>query len=108
MCSVPTLKSFCRAFGVAAFAAWIVPVVASADIQLAQSAAEGEAARAAKEIELGEEKKRQDDKQDARDTRARAQEGLRLEGEVERNSRAGEATQRRSQRRSRFRTIIGR
>ena len=37
-----------------------------------------------------------------------AQEGLRLEGEIERSARAGEATQRRSQRRTRFRSIIDR
>jgi hypothetical protein len=33
---------------------------------------------------------------------------LRLEGEIERSGRAGEATQRRSQRRTRFRSIIDR
>lgn len=108
MSHVPTIKLLGLALAGVVIAAWIVPSAANADPQLAQSAAEGDAARAAKEIELGEEKVRQDDKQDARDTKARAQEGLRLEGENERKGRAGEAAQRRTQRRSRLRSIIDR
>jgi hypothetical protein len=105
---VPTIKLLGLALAGVVIAAWIAPGAANADLQLAQTTAEGEAARAAKEIELGEEKARQDDKREARETKERVQEGLRLEGEIERNGRAGEAAQRRTQRRSRFRTIIER
>ena len=108
MRKLPTLKPLGLALAGIGIAAWIVPGAVNADTQLAQSAAEGDAARVAKEIQLGEDKARQDDKQDARDTKGRAQEGLRLEGEIERSGRAGEATQRRSQRRTRFRSIIDR
>ncbi len=108
MSDVLTIKLLGVALAGVVIAALALPGAATAGPQLAQSAAEGDAVRVAKDIELNEEKARQDDKQDARDNKARAQEGLRLEGEIERNGRAGEATQRRLQRRTRFRSIIDR
>ncbi len=108
MSHVPTVKLLGLALAGVVIAAWVMPGAANAGPQLAQAAAEGDAARAAKEIELGEEKVRQDEKRVSRNAKARAQEGLRLEGEIERKGRAGEATQRRAQRRSRFRSVIDR
>ena len=106
MRKVANRKLLGLALGGVIAAAWLSPSAVHADRQLAQAAGEDDAARIAKEIELGEEKVRQDDKQDARDAREQTQKDLRQQGEIERDTQAGEAAQRRTQRRSRFRAIL--
>ncbi len=106
MRNVANRKLLGLALGGVIAAAWISPSAVHADGQLAQTAGEGDAAGIAREIELGDEKARQDDKQDARDAREQTQKDIRRQGAIERDASAGEAAQRRSQRRSRFRAIL--